>query len=117
MANGPGGKFEKGCPPGPGRPPGTPTAKRLLAATAVLAEAGRHPILELVKIADEEKDAGKRWDRWMTIIAYCEAPVPPRTAASSPEESRERAAAIAAELAAASKPSEPAPAANATPGT
>lgn len=101
-------KFEPGNPGGPGRPPGTPSAKRLLAATAILAEHGRHPVLELVKIADEEKDSEKKWDRWMTIIAYCEAPVPPRTVASSPEESRDRAAQIAAELAAASKPMEPA---------
>lgn len=101
-------KFEPGNPGGPGRPPGTPSAKRLLAAVSILAESGRHPILELVKIADETKDPDKREERWLRILSYCEAPVPQRTAASSPQESVARASEVAAHLSELSKPFEPA---------
>jgi hypothetical protein len=102
-------KFEPGNPGGPGRPPGTPSAKRLLAAVSILADAGRHPILELVKIADETKDPDKREERWLRILSYCEAPVPARTVSSSPEESVARASEVAAHLSELSKPLEPAP--------
>ncbi len=100
-------KFESGNPGGPGRPPGVPSAKRLLAAVSILAEMGRHPIVELVKIADETKDPEKREEKWLRILAYCEAPVPPRTVSQSPEDSVEAARAAMAHLTELSKPLEP----------
>ena len=101
--------FEKGGPGGPGRPPGAKNLKTYMRAAQVLAEADRHPILELIKLADESKDVDFKRSMWLTIMSYAEVPQrdPVPVVSSTPEESAAKVNALFAEAAARSKPIEP----------
>jgi hypothetical protein len=108
-------KFLPGNPGGPGRPPGVPTVKKILRASEILEQMGRHPITELVKIADESEDVSFKRDLWLTIQGYCETPLPPRTVSQTPEESVEAARSAMERLAELSKPLDPTSAPETTP--
>lgn len=97
-------------PPGyksPGRPKGSKSVKSLLRASEVLADASRHPITELIKIADEnETTPGMRRDIWLAILPYIEAPQtePTPMVPQTSDESVEAAAEVMKHLVALSEP-------------
>lgn len=110
-----GGLFQKGGKGGPGRPPGSLNVKKVLRAAEVLSDAKRHPITELIKLADECGDKPKerdfRRDIWFRILTYIEGQQtePTKFAPETPEESVESAAAILDALKKLSEPLEPKP--------
>ena len=112
------GLFEKGGKPGPGRPPGSQNVKKVLRVAEVLADAKRHPITELMKLADECGDNPKhreiRLSIWFRILTYIEGQQtePTKFTPETPAESVESAAAILEALKTFSQPLEP----KATPG-
>jgi hypothetical protein len=95
----------------PGRPPGSKNIKTYVRAALVLAEADRHPILELIKLADESKDVQFKRDMWLTILSYAEVPQrdPVPFVSSTPEESAAKVNALFAEAAARATPIDPTP--------
>ena len=109
------GLFEKGGKPGPGRPPGSKNLKKVLRVQEVLSDAKRHPITELIRLADECKDTPKdrefKREIWFKILTFIEAPQtePAVFAPETPEESVESAKQIMDALKALSEPLEPKP--------
>lgn len=107
--------FQTGGPGGPGRPPGAKNLKTYMRAAQVLAEVDRHPIIELIKLADESKDIEFRKQMWLTIMSFAEVPQrdPVPVVSSTPEESAAKVNALFAEAAARSSsgPASPPPAA------
>ena len=96
-----------------GKPKGRKNVKTLLSAAATLTLAGRNPVTELIKLADEANGRGSRdfkKEVWLAILPYCEAPQvkPMPRSSDTPEQSVEAAVAIAAKMVEASKPLEPA---------
>lgn len=83
--------------------------RKLLSANRTLAELGRNPITELVKLADDSKSPTFKRAIWTDIMTYCEAKQidPVRYAPEIPAESVEAARAIQAKLAEASAPLDP----------
>lgn len=102
--------FEKGNNANPlGRPRGS-GIKSLRKAVQVLVELGRHPIEELVKIADDpDTKVAMRREIWAQIQSFCEAPqtIPTNILPQTPEDSVEAAAQVMAYLDSVSKPLEP----------
>ena len=82
--------FKKGCAPGPGRPIGSVTIKTYLRTAQVLANAERHPIIELIKLADESKDIAFKRELWLTILSFTEVPQrdPIPLVSQNPDESK-----------------------------
>lgn len=106
--------FQPGGPGGPGRPKGSKSVKSLLRAAEVLTEGGRHPVAELIKLADEcvgkrKEDRVFKRDIWLAILPYVEAPQtePTPLIPQTPEESVEFAQQVMASLTLLSKPLEP----------
>lgn len=105
--------FVKGCMPGPGRPVGSKQYKGLgiKRVIDVLREAERHPVKELIAIADRTSDLRVKRDIWMFLLPYVEAPQkePFAIKPDVPEDSVTNAAEIAAKLKELSAPLEPKP--------
>lgn len=106
--------FEKGGAPGPGRPKGSVSVKTYLRTAQVLANLGRHPIEELIKIADATENTEEKKNLWLIILSYTEVPQrePVPLVSQTPEESKALADARWAEANAYATPSEPTPQAN-----
>ena len=101
-------------PPGsksPGRPRGPKGIRGLLRAVEVLAELGKHPISELVKLADSTDDEKLAAQIWMELQKYAEAPQkePAPIIPDTPEQSVENAAITFEKLQAYAIPLEPKP--------
>ena len=103
--------FEPGGPPGPGRPKGSKSIKTYTRAALILAEDDRHPIRELIKLADASKDVEFKRQMWLTILGYAEVPQrdPVPVVSQTPEESKAKVDALWQEASARSTPNEPPP--------
>ena len=99
--------FQKGKSGNPtGRPKGVKNAKTLLRTAEILLEKNRHPITELIGIADQTTDLELKYKIWADINKYVDSP--PKDlkpfAPQTPEESVQNAAALLAELKKLEKP-------------
>lgn len=68
--------FYKGNPGGPGRPKGARSLKNMLKADVVCQQEGRHPISELMRLADKAEKEGNldlASTNWKVIQEYCQA--------------------------------------------
>jgi hypothetical protein len=94
-----------------GRPKGSVNKEtHITSVKSALILAGRHPVNELIELADSPKStpAFKR-DIWIHLLGFCEAAQiePPKHTAETPKESVENAAKTLEYLEALAKPVEP----------